>query len=166
MARDRSDTAVYPGTFDPFTNGHLDVLRRSRKIFRRVIVAVGPNPSKEVLFTVKERVEMIRRSVRRIQSVDVTHFDGLVVDFLRKKGCRVILRGIRSFTDYEYEFQMALTNRSMAKRIETVFIMPDEEFAHISSRLVKEVASLGGDVSDFVPTPVRRYLKDMFPKMR
>lgn len=166
MPKVREVTAVYPGTFDPLTNGHLDVIRRARKIFPRLIVAVGPNPAKDCLFSVKERVEMIVRSVRKVPSVEVTHFDGLVVDFLRKKRCRVILRGIRTFTDYEYEFQMALTNRSMAKQIETVFIMPGEEHSSISSQLVKEVASMGGDVSAFVPPPVLKRMRTMYPKKR
>lgn len=164
MPKQSGVTAVYPGTFDPLTKGHLDVIRRARKIFTRVVIAVGPNPAKDALFTVKERVEMIRQAVKRIQSVEVTHFDGLVVEFLRKRGCRVILRGIRTFTDYEYEFQMALTNRSMAREIETVFIMPAEEYSSISSHLVKEVASMGGDVSAFVPLQVLRRIKRKYAK--
>lgn len=164
MGKEQDRTVVYPGTFDPFTNGHLDVIRRAKKIFPRVVVAVGPNPAKEALFNVEERVEMIRQSVRRIDSVEVTCFEGLITEFLRKKRFRVILRGIRTFTDYEYEFQMALTNRSIAGQIETVFIMPAEEYSYISSRLVKEVASLGGNVSGFVPPQVLRRLKQKYPK--
>ena len=166
MAIEGGQTAVYPGTFDPFTNGHLDLIRRARKIFPKVIVAVGPNPAKEVLFTVKDRLEMIRQSVRRIRSVEVASFEGLIVDFLRKKRAHVILRGIRTFSDYEYEFQMALTNRSISQRVETVFIMPAEEYSYISSRLVKEVAGHGGDVSAFVPPPVLRRLRQRLDKKR
>ncbi len=165
-AKEGGQTAVYPGTFDPFTNGHLDLIRRARKSFPKVIVAVGPNPAKEVLFTVKDRLEMIRQSVRRIRSVEVASFEGLIVDFLRKKRAHVILRGIRTFSDYEYEFQMALTNRSISQRVETVFIMPAEEYSYISSRLVKEVAGHGGDVSAFVPPPVLRRLRKMLDKKR
>ncbi|MCZ6602591.1 MAG: pantetheine-phosphate adenylyltransferase, partial [Planctomycetota bacterium] len=135
-------------------------------IFPKVIVAVGPNPAKEVLFTVKDRLEMIRQSVRRIRSIEVASFEGLIVDFLRKKRAHVILRGIRTFSDYEYEFQMALTNRSISQTVETVFIMPAEEYSYISSRLVKEVAGHGGDVSAFVPPPVLRRLRKMLDKKR
>ena len=159
-------SAVYPGTFDPFTNGHLDVVRRAHGIFPKVIVAVGPNPGKEALFSVPERIEMIREAIRGLPRAEVAEFDGLVVDFVRARGCRVILRGIRTFSDFEYEFQMALTNRSISKTVETVFIMPAEEFAYISSRLVKEVASLGGDVSPFVPPEVLRRLARKYRRGR
>ena len=154
-----SQTAIYPGTFDPFTNGHLDVVRRARTIFPRIVVGVGVNPAKSTLFDVKDRLAMIRDCVKRLDGIEVTSFGGLVVDFVKARRCRLILRGIRSFTDYEYEFQMALTNRSMAKKVETVFIMPAEEYSHISSRLVKEIAGLGGDVSGFVPPPVLRRIR-------
>lgn len=166
MARSPADVAVYPGTFDPFTNGHLDVIRRARDVFGQVIVAVGPNPAKMVHFAVPERIKMIQESVRRLSGVEVTSFEGLVVDYVRSRKCRVILRGIRTLSDYEFEFQMALTNRSIAKNIETVFIMAAQEYSYISSHLVKEIASLGGDVTPFVPPPVLKWIRRKFSERR
>ncbi|PIQ81629.1 MAG: pantetheine-phosphate adenylyltransferase [Candidatus Omnitrophica bacterium CG11_big_fil_rev_8_21_14_0_20_64_10] len=150
---------LYPGSFDPVTNGHLDLIRRAAAIFPRVVVGVAGTASKEPLFPVEERVTMLKQAVRGIPRVTVRPFDGLVVDFARRVGARRILRGLRMVSDFEYEFQMALTNRKLNTRVETIFLMPSPETAYISSRLVKEVAGLGGDVSRFVPGFVARRLK-------
>jgi pantetheine-phosphate adenylyltransferase len=154
--------AVYPGSFDPITNGHLDVIRRGVRVFDNLIVAVADNPGKQALFTREERVEMIKEVTRHEKNVAVEHFDGLVVDYVRRKKAGVILRGIRTVSDFEYEYQMALTNRTFAQDIETMFVMTHEEYSFISSRLIKEAASLGGDVSSFVPREVEKWLKKKF----
>jgi pantetheine-phosphate adenylyltransferase len=151
--------AVYPGTFDPVTNGHLDVIERGRRIFDQLIVAVTDNPAKKPLFSKDERLEMLRRLTARMDNVSVEAFDGLAVEFVRAKGSKVILRGIRTISDFEYEFQMALTNRAIAPEIETVFVMTCEKYSYFSSHLIKEGASLGADVSHFVPAEVERMLK-------
>lgn len=154
--------AVYPGTFDPVTVGHMDVVGRGSKIFEELIVAVADNPAKEVLFTKEERVEMLKELVREYSNVKVEGFDGLVVDYVRRKGFNVILRGIRTLSDFEYEFQMALTNRTLAPDIETVFVMTCEKFSYISSRLIKEAGGLGADVSMFVPKLVWERLREKY----
>ena len=154
--------AIYPGSFDPVTNGHLDVIKRGAKVFEHLIVAVADNPAKQALFTREERVDMIREVSRGHKNVVVDWFEGLVVDYVRKKKASVILRGIRTISDFEYEYQMALTNRTFAHEIETVFVMTHEEFSFISSRLIKEAAALGGDVSSFVPKEVERWLKKKY----
>ena len=136
------------------TNGHLDVVRRGVRIFDQLIVAVADNPAKTSLFSREERVEMIKEAVKGIRNVSVDSFDGLVVDYVRRKKCHVLLRGIRTVSDFEYEYQMALTNRTFAQDIETIFVMTHEEYSFISSRLIKEAASLGGDISSFVPAGV------------
>ncbi|HXG61788.1 MAG TPA: pantetheine-phosphate adenylyltransferase [Planctomycetota bacterium] len=151
--------AVYPGSFDPITNGHLDVIRRGAKIFDRLIVAVADNPAKQALFTKDERVEMIREVTRGFRNVEVDSFDGLVVDYVRRRKAHVILRGIRTISDFEYEYQMALTNRTFAPDIETTFLLTHEEYSFMSSRLIKEAASLGGDVSAFLPKEVEKRLR-------
>jgi len=151
--------AVYPGTFDPPTKGHLDVIRRGARLFDRLIVAVAVNPEKEPLFSEEERLTMLRQLTRGIRNVEVASFRGLTVDFCRKRGAKVILRGIRTFSDFEYEFQMALTNRVLAPEVETLFVMPSEEFSYLSSSMVKEAVALGGDLSRFVPKVVLRCLK-------
>ncbi len=151
--------AVYPGSFDPITNGHLDVIRRGARIFDRLIVAVADNPAKQALFTKDERVEMIREVTKGFRNVEVDSFDGLVVDYVRRRKAHVILRGIRTISDFEYEYQMALTNRTFAPDIETTFLLTHEEYSFMSSRLIKEAASLGGDVSAFLPKEVERRLR-------
>ncbi|MBP6124964.1 MAG: pantetheine-phosphate adenylyltransferase, partial [Phycisphaerae bacterium] len=143
-------TAVFPGSFDPITNGHLDVIRRGYNLFDRLIVAVGQNPEKEELFTKAERVEMIRTLVADMPRVSVESYDILTVEFAARKGARVMLRGLRNLTDVEYEFQLAMTNRKIAG-IETVFIMTSEEYGYVSSAIVRQLALLGGDVSGLIP---------------
>jgi len=151
--------AVYPGSFDPVTNGHLDLIERGARVFDRLVVAVATNYEKRTLFTKAERVAMLRAHTAHLDNVEVDSFKGLVVDYVRGLGARVILRGIRTVSDFEYEFQMALTNRSFAD-IETVFAMPSQEYAYLSARLIKEVAALGGDVSHLVPPDVAKALTE------
>ena len=157
-------TAVYPGSFDPITNGHIDVIKRGARVFDKVIVAVADNPAKQALFSKEERVEMIREVSKPYRNVEVDAFDGLVVDYVHRKKAGVILRGIRTISDFEYEYQMALTNRTFAADIETVFVMTHEEFSFVSSRLIKEAVSMGGDVSSFVPKEVEKRLKARYKK--
>jgi pantetheine-phosphate adenylyltransferase len=158
-------TAIYPGSFDPLTFGHLDIIERSVRLFDRVIVAIITNPSKAPLFTVEERRETIEQIVKkRFKNVEVDVFHGLLVDYAKKKKAQVIVRGIRAVTDYEYEFQMALMNRRLAPKVETVFMMPAEQYSYLSSRLVKEIASLGGSVEGLVPPQVEKRLKKKFNK--
>ncbi|MFA4016454.1 MAG: hypothetical protein RUDDFDWM_001564 [Candidatus Fervidibacterota bacterium] len=151
--------AIYPGTFDPITNGHLDVIERAAKIFEHLIVAVATNPSKRPLFTLEERTEMVREACAHIKNVTVEQLDGLLVEFARKKGVRVIIKGLRAISDFDYEFQMASMNRKLAPEIETIFIMTSLEYAYLSSSIVKEVAMLGGCVNGLVPPPVLRRLE-------
>jgi len=146
--------AIYPGTFDPITNGHLDLIQRAATIFDRVTVAVTTNPSKKPLFEVSERVQMIRQLVASYSSVEVDSFTGLLVDYVTRKGATAIVRGLRAVSDFEFEFQMALVNRKIAENIETVFLMPNEKYTYLNSTIVKEVATFGGDVSRFVPPEV------------
>jgi len=143
--------AVYPGTFDPVTYGHIDLIRRACKIFDEVIVAVAHNPGKSPLFSVEERVRFLTQATRSLRGVSVDHFDSLAVDYVRRKGARVMLRGLRMLSDFEYEFQMALTNRKLRGELETIFMMPSESYAYLSARLIKEAAALGADLSAFVP---------------
>ena len=150
---------IYPGSFDPPTNGHLDLIERGAKMFRQVIVAILRNDGKTALFTVEERMEMLREAVKHLPNVQVESFDGLLVRFAAQKGARVILRGIRAVSDYEFELQMALMNRKLQPGLETVFMLPGEAYSYVSSRLVKEVFRLGGDVSDLVPRNVEERLK-------
>jgi len=151
--------AVYPGTFDPVTYGHIDLIKRARKIFDQVIVAVADNPGKGPLFTVAERVALLTQATRSIPGVTVDAFDSLVVDYVRRKGARVVLRGLRMLSDFEYEFQMALTNRKLSGDVETIFMMPSEAYAYLSARLIKEAALLGADLSAFVPPFVAQALR-------
>ncbi len=150
--------ALYPGSFDPLTNGHLDIMSRARRLADRVLVAILENDAKTPLFSVSERIEMIREIVGGDGSTLVRSFSGLLVDFAQEVGAALIVRGLRAISDYEYELQMALMNRRLAPSIETVFLMAKEEYSYVSSRLVKEVAGLGGDVSGLVPESVRRRL--------
>ena len=143
--------AIYPGTFDPFTNGHLDIVARVRDLFERVVVAVADNPSKTPLFTAQERVALIREAVSAFPTVEVDTFDGLLVGYASEKSAKVILRGLRAVSDFEYELQMALMNRWIDPKIETFFMAPNSEYSFLSSGLVKEVASFGGDVRKLVP---------------
>ena len=153
---------IYPGTFDPVTNGHLDIIQRSARIVSRLIVAVLRNEEKAPLFTVEERMDMLREAVRDVPNVEVDSFHGLLVSYARLKGARVLIRGIRAISDYEYELQMALMNRRQAPEIETVFMMAGEAYSFLSSRLVKEVIGLGGAVSGMVPPVVEARLRDRF----
>lgn len=153
-------TAVYPGTFDPFTNGHIDLVRRALRLFPRLIVAVARNPQKAPLFTLQERLAIIREAVESLDGVEVDTFDALTVDYVRKKGAQVILRGVRAVSDFESEFAMALMNRKISEEIETVFLMPNQAYTYLSSRLVKEVALLGGNVDDLVPPLAAKLLKE------
>lgn len=158
----KCDTVVYAGTFDPVTNGHLDTMLRALSIFSRVVVAVARSEGKAPLFSLEERVGMVRDAVRPWPEIQVEGFDGLLVDYLKSKGMYVVLRGLRAYSDFEHEFQMALTNRKLYDGIRTIFMMPSEEFVHVSSHMVKEVASLGGDVSRFVPENVAQRLAEVF----
>lgn len=158
----KNHTAVYPGTFDPITNGHLDIIERGLKLFDRLVVAIAENPVKEPLFTVDERIKMVRESVKKYKHVEVESFDCLLIDYLHKKKANVILRGLRVISDFEYEFQMALTNRKLAPDIETVFMMTAEGYAYLSSRFIKEIARLGGRFDCFVPPHVAKMVKGKF----
>ncbi len=143
--------AIYPGSFDPITNGHLDLIQRASKQFGEVIVAVLRHDTKQADFAIEERLEMIRDAVSRLDNVRVGSFDGLLVDYARSQGARLIVRGIRAVSDYEYELQMALMNRKLAPEIETVFMLPSEAYSYLSSRLVKEICRHGGQIDDLVP---------------
>lgn len=154
--------AVYPGTFDPVTNGHLDVIKRGSIIFDKLIVSVGCNPLKEALFSVKERMQMIQEQVKNLKNVKVDCFDGMLVDYLKNQKTNIILRGIRTISDFEYEFQRALTNRVLNKKVETVFVMTSEQYSFLNSTLIKEAISLGCSVSQFVPPDVERRLIQKF----
>lgn len=146
--------AIYPGSFDPITNGHVDVISRAASLFDEVLVAVAINDAKQGLFTMEERVEMIRAATGRFPNVKVVAFEGLLVEFARKQGAVAVVRGLRAVSDFEFEFQMALMNRKLEPAIETVFLTPREEYTYLSSRIVKEIARLGGPVDAFVPGPV------------
>lgn len=150
--------AVYPGTFDPITFGHLDIIKRASKLFDQIIVGVAYNYEKKPLFSPKERVLMIKQAAKGLKNVVIKDFNCLAVDFARKEGASVLIRGIRMFSDFEYEFQMALTNRKLAVDFETIFLMPCEAYSYISSNLLKEIVSLGGDISNFVPLFVKNKL--------
>jgi pantetheine-phosphate adenylyltransferase len=151
--------AVYPGTFDPVTNGHLDLIQRSAALFDEVVVAILGNAEKQPLFSVDERVEMLQAVCRAVPNASVTTFGGLLVDFVERQKASVIVRGIRAVSDYEYELQMALMNRRLSSKIETVFLMPAETYSYLSSRLVKEISLLGGSVRGLVPEEVEERLK-------
>ena len=154
--------AIYPGSFDPFTNGHLDIIERSSHLCDKLIVAILRNEVKSPLFSASERMEMMREALGGYPSVEIDSFDGLLVDYAARKGASVLIRGIRAISDYEYELQMALMNRRLHPEIETVFLMAGEAHSFISSRIVKEVASLGGDISGLVPPGVEMRLKQKF----
>jgi pantetheine-phosphate adenylyltransferase len=151
-------TAIYPGSFDPLTNGHLDVVQRAAKLFDRVIVAVAKNESKNPLFTLAEREALVKKSVAHLPNVRTDAFDGLLVEYVAARKARAIVRGLRAVSDFEFEFQLALMNRKLDEHIETIFMMPKDTYTFLSSRIVKEIARLGGDVSAFVPAHVQAAL--------
>lgn len=153
-------TAIYPGTFDPITNGHSDLIQRAARLFDKVVVAVAANPKKEPLFNLQERVELAREVLVGLDNVEICGFDSLLADFAHQQGARVILRGLRAVSDFEYEFQLAGMNRRLAPDVETLFLTPAEKYTFISSSLVKEVASLGGEVTDFVDAKVKAALNN------
>ncbi|MFI5337647.1 MAG: pantetheine-phosphate adenylyltransferase, partial [Opitutales bacterium] len=155
---------IYPGTFDPFTNGHLDVLLRAAKLFDQVTVAVAVSSTKNALFTAKQRVKLIRATVGRMPNVNVVSFDGLLVEFARQQRATAIIRGLRALSDFEFEFNMALMNRHLEPGVETIFVMPNETYSYTSSTLVKQIAKLGGDVNKFVPAPVAEELRRAFSR--
>ena len=151
--------AIYPGSFDPITNGHTDVIERAAELFGKVIVAVIRNPEKKPQFSLDERVEMLKQSLDKLENVEVDSFDGLLVDYAKKKNANIIVRGLRAVSDFDYEFQMALTNRKMAPQIETLFFMTDYRYSYLSSSFVKQIAKLGGNINELVPAPVAKKLK-------
>ncbi len=159
-----SKKAIYPGSFDPVTNGHLDLIKRATQIFDEVIVAVAHNSSKKSLFSLNDRVAMLKEATKNIKRIRVETFDGLVVNYAKGKKINVIIRGLRMISDFEYEFQMALTNRRFAEKVETVFLMPSEGYSFLSSTLLKEAASLGANLSTFVPRFVEKKLKEQLRK--
>ncbi len=158
--------AVYPGSFDPITNGHVNLVERALEVFERLIVAVAYNPNKGALFSVEERVEMIRVALKNDPRVTVASFEGLLVDFVEKQGARVIVRGLRALSDFEYEFQMTLMNRKLNRKVDTIFLMTGFKWFYTSSRIIKEAASLGGSVRGLVPEIVHQRLKEKLPKYR
>jgi len=151
---------LYPGTFDPITFGHIDIIRRAAVLFKEVIVAVAINPSKEALFTFQERFKITRDCLKEFKNIRVEGFDGLVVNYAQSKNIKIIIRGLRMISDFEYEFQMALTNRKIKQDIETIFLMPHQDYSYVSSRLIKEAFFLGADISPFVPRLVVGALKE------
>lgn len=153
---------LYPGTFDPVTNGHIDLIKRATELFDEVVVCVAINPSKSPLFSLEERIMLLKESLSEYQNVSVDSFDGLVVDYAHKIGAVGMIRGLRAISDYEYEFQMALMNRKLASDLHTIFLMPHENYTYLNSSIIRNLASLKSDVSDFVPHPVQKALKNKF----
>ena len=156
--------AVYPGTFDPITNGHVDIIYRSAKLFDKIIVTVAVNTQKTPLFDLAERVEMIRQSLGNEEKIEVDQFNGLIAEYLKRVNASAMIRGLRAVSDFEYEFQMSLMNRKLNPDVETVFLTPAQEYIHLNSTIVKEVASFGGDVSEYVPDYVRTMLQKKYKK--
>ncbi|MCM8787300.1 MAG: pantetheine-phosphate adenylyltransferase [Candidatus Omnitrophica bacterium] len=152
--------AIYPGTFDPITFGHIDIIKRASCIFKEVVVAVVKNPSKDTLFSYQERLQLVKNSIKNIKNVKVVGFSGLVVDFAKANNIKIVIRGLRMISDFEYEFQMALTNRDLCRGIETIFLMPSSQYSYISSRLIKEAAFLGADLRNFLPRNVIKALNE------
>ncbi|MEW5723879.1 MAG: pantetheine-phosphate adenylyltransferase [Thermodesulfobacteriota bacterium] len=161
-----STIAIYPGSFDPITNGHLSIITRGLKIFDKIIVAVAINPQKASLFTVEERLDMLREVLAEHRGVEVDTFDGLLVDYAKKRQANVLLRGLRALSDFEYEFQLALMNRRLEREIQSVFLMTDYKWFYISSTIIKEAASLGGDIRGLVPDLVHRRLKEKYNRTK
>jgi len=155
-----SRLVIYPGSFDPLTYGHIDLIKRALKIFDKVIVAVAHNPDKNPIFSVEERVAMLKKATSGFKRVIIEDFDGLVVEYAKRKKVNIILRGLRMISDFEYEFQMALTNRKLSCEIETLFLMPSESYSYLSSKLLKEACQLGADLSNFVPKFIEKKLKE------
>jgi pantetheine-phosphate adenylyltransferase len=153
-------TVIYPGSFDPLTNGHLDVVQRAARLFDRVIVAVARSESKHPLFSLEDRLQMVTQAIRAIPHTEADAFDGLLIEYVEKQGAQAVIRGLRAVSDFEFEFQLALMNRKLNENIETIFMMPKDTYTFLSSRIVKEIASLGGDVSAFVPEHVRAALAE------
>jgi pantetheine-phosphate adenylyltransferase len=158
-------SAMYPGTFDPITLGHEDLVRRALRLFDKVVVAIAENPGKEPMFTVQERVQLAKATLADLDNVEVTGYSGLTVDFARENNLQVIVRGLRAVSDFEYEFQLASMNRHLTDEVETVFLTPTERFTFISSSLVREIATMGGDVTDFVSPKVKLALLDRCKKI-
>lgn len=150
---------IYPGTFDPITHGHTDIITRSLRVFDKVVVAVAPNPAKHPLFNLTDRLDMVKLVLRDLEQVEVTCFDGLLVSYVEQSGAHAIIRGLRAISDFEHEFQMALINRKLAKQVETVFLMPSEEYSYLSSTIIKDVATHGGALTEFVHPEVARRLQ-------
>jgi len=161
---DMNRAAICAGTFDPITMGHIDVIERAARIFPRVVIGVATNPGKNPLFSPEERIELVRASTAHIEGIEIDIFDGLLVDFAMSKKIQVIVRGLRAFSDFEHEFQMALTNRKLNPEIETLFLMPKQDYSYVSSSNVRTVAELGGDTSNFVPLPVQQALDEKIAK--
>ncbi len=157
--------AIYPGSFDPVTYGHIDLIKRAQEIFSEVTVAVAHNPQKKPIFSVKDRVAMLKKATADLKGVTIDDFDCLVIDYARKQKAKVLIRGLRMISDFEYEFQMALTNRKLNPHIETIFLMPQESFSYLSSKLLKETASLGAGLSFFVPDFIEEALKKKLRKV-
>ena len=155
-------TAIYPGTFDPLTNGHIDIIKRGLKLFDKVIVAILHNPQKKTLFTVEERIELIQKSLEGVKNIEVDSFGGLLVDYAIKRDALAILRGMRAVSDFEYEFQLALMNRRLNREVQTVFLMTGLRWIFTSSSIIKEAASFGGDIESMVPKIVNQRLKEKF----
>jgi len=151
--------AIYPGSFDPITNGHLDILERALRLFDKVVITIARNSAKNPLFTEKERIALIQKATKDYRNVEVDSFDGLLVKYVQKKNAIAVVRGLRAMTDFEYELQMALMNRKLDEKMETVFLMPNEKYTYLSSNFVREIARLGGDVSKFVPPVVLKALQ-------
>lgn len=159
-------TAIYPGSFDPLTNGHLDVIERAAKLFDRVVVAVAKNESKHPLFSMDERLSLVRQAIKHLPTAEADTFEGLLVDYVTRRNAQAIVRGLRAVSDFEFEFQLALMNRKLNEKIETIFMMPKDTYTFISSRIVKEIAHLGGDIHTFVPPHVRSALVEKFKDVK
>ena len=160
-------TAIYPGSFDPLTNGHLDVIQRAAKLFDRVIVAVAQNDTKQPLFTLAERLALVRAAIKHLPHVEADSFDGLLIEYAERQKAQAVVRGLRAVSDFEFEFQLALMNRKLDENVEAIFMMPKDTYTFLSSRIVKEIARLGGDVSSFVPPHVQTALiKKLKPRKK
>lgn len=157
---------IYPGTFDPITHGHTDIITRSLRVFDKVVVAVAPNPAKHPLFNLAERLDMVKLVMKDLGQVEVTSFEGLLVDYVERSSAHAIIRGLRAISDFEHEFQMALINRKLAKTVETVFLMPSEEYSYLSSTIIKDVANHGGALTEFLHPEVARRLQERIRSLK